>query len=493
MKRDDKSYKNSQTNRKKRKIDEEIVDLKDGITCDDFIDNGTELIVKVSDAIGMTIECFLVLDQIHDFGEKDERNMLYDSNFDRTGNEQLYLKFAKKLLDKHWKRISEKYSELKDKELSKGLYRYIFEGISLERIVTQKSYKYKVCKNIVEFHHKIKGKNLVSGIDETNTEFDFTNWKSENLVKIFQRFLKKNSFQKIYVDYVRSKYNFYPFLHTISNNSFKTESNLKLRLIRTIASIYDPSISNFIESFIDKIQNICGNDKVEVLNHYSMFKQNYSIETYSGKKILEFSFRRDKHFHRYHLFKTPISYLNVYNHKAKCYIHRVFKKEFGDKFTVNQKEFCRNPIPFVIDLKSKLVTDIDIPVVALEQYKVRGKIKHFLDETEFEWSDPNEPFKNVSVRNISEFIIKNKDKPNIENSFAFKTIGDLSQILEAFRGGGLFITADDICAYIGALLVPTLYEPENGHIISSLVFYSNSSDKPEKIINETQNKKQRLA
>ena len=36
-----------------------------------------------------------------------------------------------------------------------------------------------------------------------------------------------------------------------------------------------------------------------------------------------------------------------------------------------------------------------------------------------------------------------------------------------------FITADDICAYIGSLLVPTLYEHENGNILSSLIFYNN--------------------
>jgi len=432
------------------------------------------------------------LDQIHDFGERDDRNMLYDNNLDGN-DEQLYLKFSKKLIDKHWKRISEKYSELKELESTKGLYKYLFEGISLERIVSQKSYKYKVCKTIVELHHNIKGKNLVKGIDESDSEngsgFDFNNWRAEDLVKTFEKFLKKNSFYKVYVDYVRSKYSFYPFLHTICNNSFDRDSKLRLRLIRTMASIYDPSISNFIESFINKIQNINGNNKVEILNHYSMFLQKYSIETDSGKKILDFSFNRDKHFHRYKLFKTPISYLNAYNHKAKCCIQRAFKREFADKFTVSQREFCQNPIPFIIDLKSKLVQDLDIPVVALDQYRVRGNIDYFLDETEFLWSKDDAPFKNVSVRNISDFVVKNQNKNNIENTFSFKTIGDLSQILEAFRGGGLFITADDICAYIGALLVPTLYEPENGHVLSSLIFYNNKIDKPQKNINSVKENK----
>jgi hypothetical protein len=464
--------------RKKQKLNQE---LKDGVLGDDFDDNKSKLTIKVSDSIGMSIECLLVLDQIHDFGERDERNMLYDKCI-QNPNEQFYLHFSKKLLNKHWERISKKYIELKDKEHSNGLYRYLFEGVSLDRIVSQKSYKYKVCKTVVEIYNKVSGKNLISELDDPVVNFDFTNWKAENLVSIFEKFLKKNSFQKIFVDYVRSKYSMYPFLHTICNNSFDSKSKLNLRLIRTIASIYDPSISNFIESFINKIQDICGNNKVEILNHYSMFEQTYLIETETGKRILEFSFKRDKHFHRYNLFKTPISYLSIYNHKAKCCIHRSFKKEFSDKFTVKQKDFCMNPFPYIIELKTRLLETTDVPVVALDQYRVRGKIDYFLDETEFKWSDSKQPFKNVSVRNISDFVIKNKNEPSIENTFAFKTIGDLSQILEAFRGGGLFVTADDICAYIGALLVPTLYEPENGHVLGSLIFYSNSN-KPIKIIN----------
>ena len=65
---------------------------------------------------------------------------------------------------------------------------YLFEGISLDRIVSQKSYKYKVCKTVVELHHKIVGKNLVRGIDDPEDGFDFTNWKAERLVKIFEKF-----------------------------------------------------------------------------------------------------------------------------------------------------------------------------------------------------------------------------------------------------------------------------------------------------------------
>lgn len=468
----------------KRKYEGEEVCLTNKLELDTFKDDGTSLTVKVSDVIGMTIECFLVLDQIHDFGERDERNMLFLDGV--SNSEQLYLKFAKQLLDKHWDRISKKYSEVGENESTKPLYTYLFSGVSLDRIVSQKSYKYKVCKTVVEYHHKISGNNLIKGLND-GEEFDFTNWRADKLVKIFEKFLKKNNFKKVYVDFVRSKYNFYPFLHTICNNSFDEDSKLKLRVVRTIASIYDPSISNFIESFIDKIQHIKGNNKVEILNHYSMFEQNYKIETNSGKVIVDFSFKRDKNFHRYHLFKTPISYLTAYNHKAKSAIQRCFKREFSDIFSVSQKNFCKNPIPYIIDLKSRLIEEDRIPVVALGQYRVRGTINQFLDETNFSWSNSKEPFKNVSVRNISEFVVKNQDKINIENTFAFKTIGDLSQILEAFKGGGLFITADDICAYMGSLLVPTLYEPESGHVLSSLIYYSNKTDKPKKIINKSEN------
>lgn len=486
--------------KRKAELANELKDLKNESGSNKFVDKGTELVLTVSEIVGMTLECLLVLDQVHDFGEKDERNLLYeekkesDTESVSNNNEnvsdsecQLYLKYARKLLDKHWKRIQTKYESLK----SEPIYNYLFHGVSLERIVTQKSYKYKVCKTIVEIHHKIMGKSLLPNEMCGDVESSvYSNWRAEDLVKRFEKFLKKNKVEKLYIDYSRSKYNMYPLLHTICNNSFDTEpnNNFNLRIIKTIATVYDPSISNFIESYVNKIQELHGNNKVEIENHYSLFEQRYKILTETGKTIIDFSFKRDKHFHRFHLFKTPISYLTVYNHKAKCAIQRVFKQEFPQWFNVGQKLFCQNPIPYIIDLKSKMVSVDEVPIVALNQYRVRAKIHQFLDEKEsdIKWSKDDEPFKNVSVRNVSDFVKRNGNSiENIENTFAYKTIGDLSQILECVRGGGLFITADDICGYIASLLVPTLFEPETGHVLSPLLFYNKSE-------NDLKVKKQKL-
>ncbi len=421
----------------------------------------------VDELTGMTLEIFLVLDQMHDFGENEDRNMLYQEN----DLEKLYLKFAKTLIEHHWKRIQKKYENLKNEQL----YKYFFNGeMNFDKLINVKSSKYRISRLVVEHFHKIEPKNLL------DLHHDLNNWNASDAVNLFENFLIDLNITKLYVDCNKSKYNLYPILHSICNNSFNNDnSNLKIpkiEVIKTVASIYDPSVSNSIETYVRKIQELKPNDKVKVVENYSISRKSYIIKTNLGKVIADFNFEYDKHFKIYDIFETPDEYLKFYNNDCKRKIQKSFKQQFPkDIFPVSQKEFNINPHKCISDLRKKLTESKDkmiIKNVNLNTFRVRANINSFLDETDFKnWNVPNKPFKNVSVRNISEHVLRNKNVPKIFNVFAYKTIGDFSQILEAKEGNGLFITADDQCAYISSLLVPTLFERDNEHILCSLVYY----------------------
>jgi hypothetical protein len=427
----------------------------------------------VDELTGMTLEIFLVLDQIHDFGQNDDRNMLYREN----DPEKLHLKFAKALIEHHWKRISIKYKNLKNEQL----YKHLFGGsINLDKLVEVKSSKYKVSRTIVEHFHKIAPTNLL------DLHTDINNWKASDAVDLFEKFLVDLNVTRLYVDCNKSKYNLYPILHSICNNSFNNDNdndniltpNLtpKIEVIKTVASVYDPAVSNSVEAYVKKIQEIHPNNNVKVVEHYSIAKKNYMVKTTSGKVIADFSFEYDKHWKIYDLFKTPDEYLQFYNCDCKRKIQKSFVKQFPkDIFSVTQRDFNSEPQKHVSELRKKLGKlgkHKPVKNTILNTFRVRANINSFLDETEFgTWNTPNKPFKNVSVRNVSNYVLNKKDEPKVFNAFAYKTLGDFAQVLEAKEGNGVFITADDQCAYISSLLTPTLFERDNDHVLCSLIYY----------------------